>query len=147
MRPFARFLALFLGLAVGAGCIPKRHAQDAKPHQISPSPFLGETLFVDPNSAARHVADNWRGSRPEDAAAMDKIASQPAAEWLGEWSGNVRNYVRERMSAIGKAGALPVFIAYDAPDRDCGQYSAGGAAGTSDYLHGIAELGNGFGER
>jgi len=108
---------------------------------------LGETLYVDPNSAAVHVAQNWRSSRPEDAAAMDKIAGQPAAEWLGEWSGNIHNYVRERMTIIGKAGALPVFIAYDAPDRDCGQYSAGGAAGASDYLHWIGDLANGIGER
>ncbi|MEP7053008.1 MAG: glycoside hydrolase family 6 protein [Pseudomonadota bacterium] len=147
MTPFTRGLTVFFGIAVLSACIPKRHAQDATPHQLGPSPFLGETLFVDPNSAARHVAENWRSSRPADAAAMDKIAAQSAAEWLGEWSGNVQNYVRERMTVIGKAGALPVFIAYDAPDRDCGQYSAGGAAGASDYLHWIGELGNGIGER
>ena len=56
------------------------------PHRTAllPSPFLGETSFVDPNSAALHVADNWRSSRPEDATAMDEIATQSAAEslWL-----------------------------------------------------------------
>ncbi len=145
--PAARSLVSFLGLCALAGCIPKRHATDAAPHQPGPNPFLGETLYVDPNSAARHVADNWRSARPEDAAAMDKIADQSAAEWLGEWSGNVRNYVHQRVAVARDAGALPVFIAYDAPDRDCGQYSAGGAAGASDYLKWIADLGNGIGER
>jgi endoglucanase len=147
MKSLVRSLGMFAGLAALGACIPKRHPVDAVPHQLGPNPFLGEKLYVDPNTAARHTADNWRSSRPEDAAAMDKIATQPAAEWLGEWSGDVRNYVRQRMSIIGKADALGVFIAYDAPDRDCGQYSAGGAAGTSDYLHWIADLGNGIGER
>jgi endoglucanase len=78
---------------------------------------------------------------------MDKIASQSAAEWLGEWSGNVRDFVKGRVGMITKAGALPVFIAYDAPDRDCGQYSAGGADSTSEYLKWIADVGNGVGER
>ncbi len=136
-----------LGLALANACIPKRHAVDAVPHKIGGNPLSGATLYVDPNTAARHTADNWRSSRPEDAAAMDKIASQPAAEWLGEWSGNVRDFVKGRVNMITKAGALPVFIAYDAPDRDCGQYSAGGADSRSDYLKWIADVGNGVGER
>jgi endoglucanase len=147
MTPFFRSVAALLGLITVAACIPKRHAEDATPHKQGANPFIGETLYVDPNTAARHTADNWRSSRPEDAAAMDKIAGQPAAEWLGEWSGDVRGYVRQRMSIASQANALPVFIAYDAPDRDCGQYSAGGAAGAGDYLHWIAALGNGIGER
>jgi len=133
-------------LPLGA-CIPKRHAADAVPHRIGANPFVGETLYVDPNTAARRTADNWRSSRPEDAAAMDKIATQPAAEWLGEWTSNVRQYVKGRVSRIHEAGALPVFIAYDAPDRDCGQYSAGGAESASDYLQWISDLGAGIGER
>jgi endoglucanase len=139
--------ALVLALVSSSACIPKRHAVDAVPHKVGGNPFIGETLYVDPNTAARHTADNWRSSRPEDAAAMDKIASQPSAEWLGEWSGNVREFVKGRVGMITKAGALPVFIAYDAPDRDCGQYSAGGADSTSEYLKWIAEVGNGVGER
>jgi endoglucanase len=139
--------AVVLALVSSNACIPKRHAVDAVPHKIGANPFVGETLYVDPNTAARHTADNWRSSRPEDAAAMDKIASQPSAEWLGEWSGNVRDFVKGRVGMITKAGALPVFIVYDAPDRDCGQYSAGGADSTSEYLKWIADVGNGVGER
>jgi endoglucanase len=139
-------LAALFALPLASACIPKRHAADAVPHKIGPNPLAGATLYVDPNTAARHIADSWRSSRPEDAAAMEKIATQPAAEWLGEWSGNVRNFVKQRVSVISKAGALPVFIAYDAPDRDCGQYSAGGADNSSEYLQWIADLGNGIGE-
>ncbi|HEX3773381.1 MAG TPA: glycoside hydrolase family 6 protein, partial [Polyangiaceae bacterium] len=147
MRPHqGSLLAIPLALSLAVACIPKRHPADAVPHQIGGNPIAGETLYVDPNTAARHTAENWRSSRPADAAAMDKIANQAAAEWLGEWSGNVRNYAKQRVSIISKAGALPVFIAYDAPDRDCGQYSAGGADNTSEYLQWIADLGNGIGE-
>jgi len=139
-------LAWALGFAVAA-CIPKRHAADAVPHRAGANPFVGETLFVDPNTAARRTAENWRSTRPEDAAAIEKIATQPAAEWLGEWTGNVREYVKSRVGRAHDADALPVFIAYDAPDRDCGQYSAGGADNASEYLEWIANLGAGIGER
>ena len=139
-------LALTLAL-LGTDCIPKRHATDAVPHRIGGNPLAGETLYVDPNTAAHATAENWRSSRPADAAAIEKIATQPAAEWLGEWTGNVRQYVKQRVGHIHDAGGLPVFIAYDAPDRDCGQYSAGGADSTSDYLQWISDLADGIGER
>src|SRR4051812_32969108 len=98
-------VAFVLALPLAGACIPKRHAADALPHKVGPNPLAGATLYVDPNTAARHIADSWRSSRPEDAAAMAKIASQPAAEWLGEWSGNVRNFVKQRVSIVTGAGA------------------------------------------
>src|SRR5215207_8168455 len=43
------------------------------------NPFDGAKFYVDPNSAASNQAAAWRATRPEDAAQIDKIASQPSA--------------------------------------------------------------------
>jgi len=45
--------------------------------------FSGARLYVDPASAAKRQADAWRRTRPTDAELMDRIASQPVAQWLG----------------------------------------------------------------
>jgi endoglucanase len=141
-------VAVVVALLVAfGGCVPKRSAAQAVPHAIGKNPFDGEGLYVDPGSSAKRQADAWRSTRPEDAAALDKIAKQPQAEWFGEWSGDIKSAARARMSAITSVGALPVFIVYDVPDRDCGQYSAGGAQSSAAYLRWIAELAAGIGER
>jgi hypothetical protein len=53
--------------------------------------FSGARLYVDPASAAKRQADAWRRSRPSDAELMDRIASQPVAQWLavGTWTSAV----------------------------------------------------------
>jgi len=100
-----------------------------------------------PNSNAKRQADAWRQSRPADAAAMDKIAAQPQADWFGDWSGDVRSAVSSRVSTITSAGALPVLVAYDIPLRDCHGYSGGGASSPSAYRDWIRSFAAGIGSR
>src|SRR5918999_5177943 len=91
--------------------------------------LIGASLYVNPSSPAQQQADSWRSARPADAAQMDKIASQPVAIWLGEWSGDVRAAVSSAISRA--AGRMTVFVAYNIPYRDCGGYSAGGVSATA----------------
>src|SRR6202012_2993060 len=65
------------------------------------------------------------------AAAVAKIASQPEATWLTDSS--AVSQVPGIMSAAKASGAVPVFVAYDIPWRDCGQYSSGGASSPAAY--------------
>ena len=109
-------------------------------HQPGPNPFLGNKLFVDPSMHSVKQADAWRAQRPEDAALMDKIATQPQAEWLGEWSGAVKLFVRQKIKQYAEVGATGLFIVYDIPDRDCGQHSKGGAKNGSAYLEWIDKI-------
>src|SRR5688572_30553382 len=88
------------------------------------NPFRGKKLYVDPNSPAKKQADAWQKSRPQDAALMRHIAAQPQAIWLGDWHRNIRGEVDAMMNRINKAGALPVFVVYNIPNRDCGSHSA-----------------------
>jgi len=51
------------------------------------------------------------------------------------------------VSRITGSRALPVFVAYNIPGRDCGQYSAGGANGSDAYRSWIRDFANGLGNR
>jgi len=109
--------------------------------------FSGARLYVDPASEAKRQADAWRKTRPADAALMDKIAAQPLAQWVGEWNVDIGRDVADAVSRITGARSLPVFVAYNIPGRDCGQYSAGGANGSDAYKRWIRAFANGVGNR
>lgn len=101
-------------------------------------------LFVNPASAAARQADAWQKSRPADASLMRYIASQPTATWFGDWNSDVRRDVGNAASQAASQGTLPVFVAYDIPNRDCGSYSAGGAGDQGRYAQWIKSFADGI---
>ena len=66
---------------------------------------------------------------------------------MGDWSGDIQSAVQSEMSKAQTANALPVFVAYNIPERDCGSYSSGGATSPQAYQTWIdgfaAGIGNG----
>jgi endoglucanase len=104
------------------------------------SGFAGRMLYVDPGSSARKQAEAWRVSRPADAAQMEKIASQPHAIWFGDWTPRPYDPVGRITRAIVQQGALPVYVLYNIPLRDCGLHSRGGAASAAAYQDWIVEV-------
>ena len=111
------------------------------------NPIAGEAFYVDPNSKARRTADDWRASRPADAAQMDKIAAQPNARWFGNWNTDIRGDVDRAVDVMTSGGYVPVLVAYNIPLRDCGSYSAGGASTPSAYRAWIDGFAAGIGAR
>ncbi len=109
------------------------------------NPFSGAKLWMNYNSDARKQANTWRTSRPSDAAQIDKIAQSPDVVWLGGWYSDIYKDTKARMTEIKSQGALPVFIAYNIPNRDCGQYSAGGVSNASAYRTWIQNIANAIG--
>jgi endoglucanase len=101
--------------------------------------------MVEPMSNARRQAEAWRSSRPQDAAAMDKIASQPSAAWFGDWNGRIDYDLEIYVRRHARSDALPVFVLYNVPNRDCGQYSRGGATGPEHYKAWIDRAKKGIG--
>ena len=104
--------------------------------------LAGTRLWVDPASHARVTADAWRASRPADAAQLDKVAAQPQARWIGNWNADVRSDVDAATTRILADGALPVFVAYNIPQRDCGGLSGGGSSTSAtayrSWIDGVA---------
>lgn len=113
----------------------------------APNPFRGKRLYVHPDSHARRQANAWQRSRPDDAAKMRVIADQPQVIWFGDWMRDVRGESDALVSRITASGALPVFVVYNIPYRDCGLHSAGGARGGDDYRRWIIELARGLRNR
>ena len=107
----------------------------------------GATLWADPHSPARTTAIAWHATRPADAQQMDKIATQSVARWIGNWNSTVQGDVNLATTTIVAAGALPVFVAYNIPQRDCGGYSGGNNTSARAYRDWILAFANGIGAR
>ncbi len=107
----------------------------------------GVEFFIDPASNARRQAEEWRATRPDDAAAMLAIADRSQVDWFGGWVPDIRAGVGARVTEITGAGAIPVLVVYDLPFRDCGQYSAGGQNDPESYRTWVTTFAEGIGDR
>jgi endoglucanase len=134
--------AALLVSAVAAACGPG-HATAAPPGD----PFYGRHLYVDPHSSAARATAGLRQSNPHQAAEIRKIADQPQAYWFGDWNSTatVQQTVADRTRTIRRARAMPLFVVYDIPLRDCGGYSGGGAASAASYRTWIRHFAAGLG--
>lgn len=111
------------------------------------NPLAGADLWVDPQSNARQTADAWYATRPDDAAQLEKIAQRSQADWFGDWNRDVRTAVDGRTTPIVNEGALPVYVIYNIPVRDCGSYSGGGATSADAYRQWIRDFATGLAGR
>jgi endoglucanase len=137
----------FTNDANGVGCDRNLRVDTLTISSTAGWPFAGKRFYVDPDSAARRQADSWRATRPADAAQMDKIAAQPQAAWFGGWNADIATDVRALADRAQAAGRVPVLVAYNIPQRDCGAYSAGGASSEDAYRSWIRGLAAGIGTR
>jgi endoglucanase len=158
MRPH---LLLPLALTALSGClnlpIPRAIPADGLGHapRVSMSaprakgenPFAGASFMVDPDSNAGRQVERWKDVRPADAALLNKIADQPTAAWFGDWTPLVEYAVARYVDAHERVNALPVFVLYNVPNRDCGNYSKGGAIGGDPYKRWIDGVRKGIGRR
>jgi endoglucanase len=111
------------------------------------NPFAGLRFYVNDYSPARMAAQNIKARSADDAKLLEKIAAQPTAQWVGEWSGDIETTVHNLGKATNANGTVPVVVAYDLPNRDCGQYSAGGQASPELYrkwIHDFAKAAGPF---
>lgn len=146
-----------LGVLVGMLCAPLAacSATDLTAATVTPtstvptstaatSALANMKLFVNPQSPAAAQANAWQSSRPADAALMRYIAAQPVATWFGDWNTNITSDVRAVVQNAASTGSVPVLVAYNIPERDCGSYSAGGASSASAYASWIQGFANGI---
>jgi len=101
-------------------------------------------LYVDRSEPAAKQAREWRSSRPADARLLDRIAKRPVATWLGDWNTQVGADTADLARRARRAGAVPIVVAYNIPQRDCGSYSAGGAHSQAAYAKWIGALAAGI---
>jgi endoglucanase len=111
--------------------------------QIS-GPFDAQRVYVDPaGSAATAVAAG------DDGAVVERVATTPTGIWLTpeeQGPGEVGGYVRSIVADAARTGAVPVFVVYGIPNRDCGNFSAGGLSPTT-YPEWVAEIADSLGDQ
>jgi len=110
-----------------------------------PNALAGFRWYVDPGSNAARQALAWKNADPSAARALEQIADQPQADWFTSPDADIRAVVATRVATIRTAGADPLLVAYAIPRRDCGSYSAGGAASGAAYREWIREFSRGIG--
>ncbi|HUF12570.1 MAG TPA: glycoside hydrolase family 6 protein [Longimicrobiales bacterium] len=111
------------------------------------SALRGMRMYVKPNSDALRQAQAWRNSREDDAALLEYIASQPTGSWLGDWNSDVARDADRLLDDAARRGQVPLIVAYNIPNRDCGAYSAGGAGSAEGHREWIRDLARGIGDR
>ena len=147
----ASFLVVALVPTVVA-CTPGGPSTPA-PGTPNGNPFAGETLYVDPGSAARNTVNTWRAQgRTADAQQLEKIAGAPKpVRYFAEWtetgnSNGVAFQVNHYVDLVAGTGALPVIGAYAIINRDCGSFSGGGFTTAQQYRAWIDGYAEGIGD-
>lgn len=70
----------------------------------------------------------------KNALLIAAMEATPQAVWLtGNTPTQTASSVTQALREANFQGAIPVFVLYNIPGRDCGSYSAGGAENTADY--------------
>jgi endoglucanase len=145
---------LLAGLVmVLSGCGSSREAPGGQ--GSAGDPPVGEGLghdvrfYVNPDgNAVQAVAGLRNKGRKQEARRLQRgIASQPTATWLTDDSDAVYGEARSITEAAAAQDTLPVLVAYNLPNRDCGLYSSGGAADIDTYLDWLGSLAAGIGRK
>ncbi len=145
-------LALVPGLASAATQAPASHTLAPNTRFYVPPPAQG---------SVQQILQLVKSGQLKNAGLIAAMESVPSAVWLdGETAaqaaepGNqgsqqadaaVARQVRLTLAAARLENAVPIFVAYNIPGRDCSQYSAGGAPTDADYHAWINAIGGALG--
>jgi endoglucanase len=96
--------------------------------------------------ALAQVSDLLSQQDKTDANLIREMTGESHAVWFtGGTPAEVQRQVNKTVNAAAGQHSVAVLVAYDVPFRDCGQYSAGGALNTADYLAWIDAFARGIG--
>ncbi len=143
----------FLALAAGAlAAMPLAVSASASPTTTGSGHTLpaGTKFYVPPpaQGSLQEIFQLLWSGQFKDAGLIATMESYPSAVWLdgetaaqaakgarGEEQANfdVAMQVRQALFAARFQHAVPIFVAYNIPGRDCSQYSAGGAPSDAAY--------------
>ncbi len=93
-------------------------------------------LFTPPpaSGSIEQVMSLLEAGQPKKALLIAAMEATPQAVWLtGGTPSEVISTVSATMQQARAERAVPVFVVYNIPGRDCGSYSAGGAQNTAAY--------------
>jgi endoglucanase len=106
--------------------------------------LTGLGLYSEPDSRALETVAAWRTSRAADAAIIDQLAHVPQGTWFNGWQRDPRAAAAEVMQKANAQGAVPLIVIYNIPNRDCGEYSAGGTPSAAAYQSFVLSIADGL---
>lgn len=123
-------------------------APEPESKRIGAYPLQGEKFFVSPYSeAAQNVGLSCGAEFPDAHRLIAKLASQAQGVWFGNWNTDPEHDVAGVMAAATVQQAVPILVAYNIPNRDCGGYSGAGWTSAADYETWIRSFASGIGDK
>jgi endoglucanase len=120
---------VLLGIATA---LHRSDSEQATHRPITANPLAGAQLYVDTESDAAQQVRQWQTTQPADATAMAKLAALPTAKWLTSGD-SLDSDFSDYLRAARVLDNTVNLVVYDIPDRDCGEYSKGGATNLQEY--------------
>jgi len=109
-------------------------------------PFEGIKWYADPSSPVQQQANEWRNSRPGDAALLDVVAGQQSVDWVvSAQTSFLEQYINQRLDLFARAGGTPILAIYNVPKLNCGD--GNGAANGDAYRAWIDRIASIIGQR
>jgi len=104
------------------------------------------SFYVNPSSSVEQwIAAN--PGNPSEPLIAKSIASWPQATWFTTYNPTtIQSQVSALTSAAAAKGQVPILVAYEIPNRDCGGASAGGAPSIANYETWISNFAAGLGK-
>mgnify|MGYP005811279581 CR=1 FL=1 len=134
-----------LAVSPAEAASPSEAASPAAGNPLQP----GARLYVNPHSTTVAAAHHLRGPATPGSPKADArlLSHYPTATWFtGGTPRKVHEDVAKVVRGARKDGSVPVLVAYNVANRDCGQYSAGGAQSTTEYEAWIDGFAAGIGD-
>jgi endoglucanase len=163
-RRVTQAITLVASIAVAVGVLgmatPSASAATGGGHGLPP----GTRFYVPPpaQGSVQQILQLIKDGQLKNAGLITAMESVPSAVWLdGEtpaqaaepgnlgWvqaDSDVAHQVRQTLFAASLQHAVPIFVAYNIPGRDCSQYSAGGAPSDAAYDAWIDSMSNALGD-
>jgi endoglucanase len=133
----AAIAAAFTALPLIAGATSSDRTLPAGTKLFVPAPSAG---------AVRQAAGLLAHRDVKNALLIAKMETIPRAVWLTDGTpADVTRQVRMTLLEADLERAVPVFVVYNIPARDCSQYSAGGAASDAAYDAWVAAIATAIG--
>lgn len=109
----------------------------ALPASAGTTPLPAGTKFYvppAPEGSAQQIRELRRAGQKADAALIKAEVNTPQAVWFTSGTPKqVRRDVRQTVQRAARKKTVPTLVAYNAPGRDCSQYSSGGAGSDEAY--------------
>jgi endoglucanase len=139
--------SIAVAVTVLGAATPSVSASAAEGHDVSSS----TRFYVPPpaQGSTQQILQLIHSGQLKDAGLIAAMESVPSAVWLdGEtpaqaaepgnlgWEqadADVAKQIRQTLFAASLQNAVPIFVAYNIPGRDCSDYSAGGAPSDAAY--------------